>query len=159
MRMGSLRGIAAFCVIVACAAVSVTTRAASDVLPASVEREVDFLRDVEPILVARCYECHGRDVVMNGYSMWRRKDAVRGGYSGLPAIESGDSAKSRVIRLVAGLEEGLEMPPTGGEELGTPLRSLHVVVLVRGENAVCQRPEDGRVSVRWRERCLAATSR
>ena len=120
--MDSLRGIAAFCLVVGCAAVSMTTHAASQKLPAPVDREIDFLKDVEPILAARCYECHGRDVVMNGYSMWRRKDAVRGGYSGLPAIESGESESSRLIRLVAGLEEGLEMPPTGGrlpdEEIG-----------------------------------------
>lgn len=59
---------------------------------------------------------------MNGYSMWRKKDAVRGGYSGLPAIEPGNSAESRLIRLVAGLEENLLMPPAGGplspEEVG-----------------------------------------
>ena len=51
---------------------------------------------------------------MNGYSLWRSKEAKRGGYSGLPAILPGDSAGSRLIHLVAGLEENLVMPPTGG---------------------------------------------
>ena len=122
MKMNTLRAFTTCCVIAACGAVALSTHAASQKLPAPVDREIDFLKDVEPILAARCYECHGRDVVMNGYSMWRRKDAVRGGYSGLPAIESGDSESSRLIRLVAGFEEGLEMPPTGGrlsgEEIG-----------------------------------------
>ncbi len=80
------------------------------------------MADVEPIFVKHCYNCHGDDVVMNGYSLWRKKSAVRGGYSGKAAIVEGESAKSRLIRLVAGAEENLVMPPTGGrlsdEEIG-----------------------------------------
>ena len=91
-------------------------------LPPPADRQVDFHQDVSPILESRCYGCHGDDVVMNGYSMWRKKDAMRGGYSGLPAIEAGNSAESRLIHLVAGLEENLLMPPAGGplsaEEIG-----------------------------------------
>ena len=91
-------------------------------LPPAVEREIDFLKDVDPIFKQRCYTCHGDDVVMNGYSLWRKKDAVRGGYSGTPAIVDRDSAASRLIHIVAGLEENLIMPPAGGqlsaEEIG-----------------------------------------
>ncbi len=83
-------------------------------LPLPVDRKIDFMADVDPIFVKRCYMCHGDDVAMNGYSLWRRKSAVRGGYSGQAAIEEGDSASSRLVRLVAGLEENLVMPPTGG---------------------------------------------
>ena len=56
----------------------------------------------------------GDDAAMNGYSLWRRKSAVRGGYSGKAAIAERDSANSRLIHLVAGFEENLLMPPTGG---------------------------------------------
>ena len=47
---------------------------------------------------------------------------MRGGYSGTPAIVDRDSAASRLIHIVAGLEENLIMPPAGGqlsaEEIG-----------------------------------------
>lgn len=109
--MGPKAGMAAAGLVAGLAAAMLP---ASEELPAPLDREVSFLEDVEPILAARCYECHGDDVVMNGYSMWRRKDAVRGGYSGLPAIVPGESAESRIIDLIVGGEEGLEMPPTGG---------------------------------------------
>lgn len=84
-------------------------------LPPPADRKIDFMRDVEPILERHCYACHGDDAAMNGYSLWRKKSAVRGGYSGQPAILPGDSANSRLIRLVAGLEDNLLMPPAGGQ--------------------------------------------
>ncbi len=84
-------------------------------LPPVADIEINFSRDVEPVLKQHCYMCHGDEAEMNGYSLWRHKEAVRGGYSGLPAIKVGDSANSRLIHLVAGLEENLRMPPTGGK--------------------------------------------
>ncbi len=83
-------------------------------LPPPAERKVSFLNDVDPILKKRCYMCHGDDAEMNGYSMWRKKEAVQGGYSGRAAIEEGNSGQSRLIHLVAGLEKDLVMPPVGG---------------------------------------------
>ena len=62
-------------------------------LPNPVDRKIDFMRDVDPILVQHCYACHGDDAAMNGYSLWRRKSAARGGYSGQPGFIAGDSAK------------------------------------------------------------------
>ena len=84
-------------------------------LPPAVDRRIDFMRDVDPIFVEHCYMCHGDEATMNGYSLWRRKSAVRGGYSGKPGLVEGDSANSRLIHLVAGLEENLLMPPVGGK--------------------------------------------
>ena len=84
-------------------------------LPPAADSKIDFMRDVDPIFQQHCYMCHGDQVVMNGYSLWRKKSAVRGGYSGKPAIVERDSANSRLIHLVAGLEENLVMPPTGGQ--------------------------------------------
>lgn len=83
-------------------------------LPPPADRKVDFMADVDPIFVQHCYMCHGDEAAMNGYSLWRRKSAVRGGYSGQPGIVVGDSASSRLVHLVAGVEENLLMPPTGG---------------------------------------------
>ena len=84
-------------------------------LPPSAGQEIDFMRDVDPIFQQHCYMCHGDEASMNGFSLWRGKSAIRGGYSGKPAIVPRDSANSRLIHLVAGLEENLMMPPTGGQ--------------------------------------------
>lgn len=84
-------------------------------LPPPAAAKIDFMRDIDPIFQQHCYMCHGDAAAMNGYSLWRKKSAVRGGYSGRPAIAERDSANSRLIHLVAGLEENLLMPPTGGK--------------------------------------------
>ena len=91
-------------------------------LPEPFNGKVDFDLHVDPIFQRKCYACHGDDAVMNGYSLWRKKDALRGGYSGKPAIIDKDSANSRLIHIVAGLEKDLIMPPVGekltNEEIG-----------------------------------------
>ncbi len=95
------------------ALVAASFAADSSRLPPPASRQIDFTRDVEPILEKHCYACHGTEAAMNGYSLWRRGEAMRGGYSGERAIVAGKSSESRLIRLVAGLEENLVMPPTG----------------------------------------------
>jgi len=81
-------------------------------LPPEAKMRIDFARDIEPILKARCLVCHGSQQQMGGLRLDRHEDALRGGNSG-PVIKAGDSAASRLIRLVAGLEKGLVMPPAG----------------------------------------------
>ena len=101
---------------------TVTAEVTPEKLPEAIKREVDFDIDIDPIFQKHCYACHGEDVEMNGYSLWRQREAVLGGYSGQPAIMPGDSKNSRLIHLVAGREENLVMPPSGGkltpEEIG-----------------------------------------
>lgn len=84
-------------------------------LPEPAKKKVDFKQDIEPIFAQKCLACHGSAQQMSGLRLDRRKDALAGGYSG-PVILPGKSAESRLIRLVAGLEEGLVMP-MGGERL------------------------------------------
>ena len=105
----SLLAVALFAAILACVAAEAAE------LPPPVDREINFMRDVDPIFVQHCYACHGDEAVMNGYSLWRKKSAQRGGYSGKPGFIPRDSANSRLIHLVAGLEENLVMPPAGGK--------------------------------------------
>ncbi|MCP5116306.1 MAG: hypothetical protein GY953_36215, partial [bacterium] len=76
--------------------------------------EVDYVREIAPLLESRCYACHGSQQQMSGLRLDRRAEALRGGYSGTVIIP-GNSASSRLIKLVAGEEEGLVMPPAGGK--------------------------------------------
>ena len=91
-------------------------------LPPPSTKQIDFDHHVKPVL-ERCYVCHGTQQQMNGLRLDRPGDAERGGYSG-PAIVPGNSAESRLIRLVAGLEKDIVMPP-----LGDRLTSAEISIL------------------------------
>jgi mono/diheme cytochrome c family protein len=81
-------------------------------LPAAADRGVEFVRDVKPILVKSCLACHGPDRQEGGLRLDGKIAAMQGGESG-PAILPGESAKSRMIHLVSGMEKGLVMPKKG----------------------------------------------
>ncbi len=80
-------------------------------LPPPARVRVDFTRDIQPVLEKRCYGCHGPQQQMNGLRLDQKESALRGGYSG-PVIQPGNSAGSKLIRMVAGLEAKV-MPLTG----------------------------------------------
>lgn len=94
-----------------CAAEAPPAAAAAS-LPPAAATPVDFLRDVKPLLAARCVACHGENVNQGGLRLHVRADALAGGDNG-PLFEPGKSAESRIIRYVAGLEAGKRMPPAG----------------------------------------------
>ena len=100
-------------VVLAVTVLPVGLRAAETVrLPPASSSKIDFARDVAPLLKSRCQICHGAQQQNNGLRLDRKSDALRGGYSG-PAILPRNSANSRLIRLVAGVEKGRVMPPAG----------------------------------------------
>ena len=90
-------------------------------LPPAAAKEIDFARDIKPIFAARCYACHGPKEARGGLQLHRRSDAEEGGDNG-PVIAPGKAADSRLLRYVAHLDEGYEMPPEGdplsAEQLG-----------------------------------------
>jgi len=79
---------------------------------AGVPDQVDFRRDIEPIFANRCHSCHGAEKQRSGLRLDRREAALRGGNSG-PVIVPGDPDKSRLWRVVAGLDAEVKMPPKG----------------------------------------------
>ncbi len=83
---------------------------------ANAEDKIDFARDVQPILRARCVGCHGAAAQLSGLRLDRKQDALRGGYSG-PVLQAGSSASSRLYKLVSTgiVVQGktLRMPPGG----------------------------------------------
>ena len=91
-------------------------------LPPPATTDVDFSRQVEPILRDRCFACHGANVQLSGLRLDERSHALKGGDSGLPSVIPGDSAQSLLIRTVAGLDPDRIMPKTGdrltSEEIG-----------------------------------------
>lgn len=86
--------------------------AADGKLPPPVKSKIDFVRDVEPILHTKCYECHGSGMQMNGLRFDQKEAVLKGGYSG-PVLVVGSSAKSPLIQRVASAKDGFKMPPAG----------------------------------------------
>jgi mono/diheme cytochrome c family protein len=80
-------------------------------LPAAPRAKVDFIRDVQPIFAQRCLTCHSEKQQMGGLRLDRKADALKGGKGG-KVIIAGNSADSRLIRLVSGAEK-IVMPPAG----------------------------------------------
>ncbi len=97
---------------VLCWIVSVIAFGAEKELPPAATRPVDFVRDIEPLFKSRCHACHGTAQQLSGLRLDDAEQALKGGYSG-PVILPKDSAKSRLVHLVAGIEEKVVMPPAG----------------------------------------------
>ena len=103
----------------ACCAMFAGMVSAQD-LPPAAKVKIDFARDVEPLLAKRCYVCHGPQQQMSGLRLDSRETAMKGGAAGVD-IKPGDSAGSRLVRLVSGVDQKV-MPPAGArltsEEVG-----------------------------------------
>ncbi|HEV8715364.1 MAG TPA: DUF1553 domain-containing protein [Candidatus Binatia bacterium] len=84
----------------------------SSTLPPPANRNVDFVKEIRPLLASKCYPCHGPNQQKNQLRWDVKAIAARGGISG-PAFKPGKSAESLVIRLVGGLQPGLVMPLQG----------------------------------------------
>jgi hypothetical protein len=93
-------------------------RAAIDLskLPPPANRSVNFMTDVEPILAANCYSCHGPRKEESGLR-WDLKDAaLKGGEHGTPLV-AGKSAESLIIHLVSGIHPDIARMPKKGDPL------------------------------------------
>ncbi|MDB6056196.1 MAG: Protein of unknown function (DUF1553)/Protein of unknown function (DUF1549)/Planctomycete, partial [Verrucomicrobiales bacterium] len=88
-------------------------------LPPAATVDVDFARDIKPILDTSCIRCHGPERPRSKFRLDNRDDALKGGKDGVDII-SGNSAKSLLIYYVAGLVEDMEMPPPDKGEKLTP---------------------------------------
>src|SRR5918992_571347 len=73
---------------------------------------VDFARDIAPLFEKRCHACHRARTQMSGLRLDDRAAALKGSDAG-PVLVPGKSAESKLIRMVAGLEEKKIMPPAG----------------------------------------------
>jgi mono/diheme cytochrome c family protein len=91
--------------------------------PAPANRTIDFARDVQPILAARCYSCHGPTLHQSGLRLDSKTHALQGGDSG-PAIVTGKGSESALIRRVASKDLKVRMPPAGPRLTPAQIRLL-----------------------------------
>jgi mono/diheme cytochrome c family protein len=85
-------------------------------LPPAATTPVDFVRDVQPLFVSRCYKCHGPNKQTAGLALHRKVRALAGGDDG-PVLVPGKSADSRLIQFVAGVDRDHVMPPDAAKRL------------------------------------------
>jgi hypothetical protein len=81
-------------------------------LPPAVQRPVDFVQDVQPLLRDNCFDCHAAGNEEGGLNLGIRQRVFEGSDNG-PIIARGDSANSRLIHLVSHVEKSAVMPPDG----------------------------------------------
>ena len=90
------------------------------------EAEVDFARDVQPLLARRCFSCHGPDTAEGGLRLHDRDLALQALDSGEHGIVPGKPESSEVLARVSAEDADMRMPPEG-----KPLTAAEVDILSR----------------------------
>src|SRR5882724_11241220 len=71
--------------------------------------KVDFAHDIEPVLKAHCYQCHGGDQKQGGLRLDGRAQMLQGGASGA-AVVAGSAGKSLLVERLLGQGGKTRMP-------------------------------------------------
>ena len=75
--------------------------------------DVDYLRDIKPLLTQQCGKCHGPTKQENGLRLDTTASGLRGGDAGA-AITPGKSAESLLMKAITGKSDTIsKMPPEG----------------------------------------------
>jgi hypothetical protein len=82
-------------------------------LPPASAGAIQFTKDIRPILERSCWKCHGGDKAKGGLRLDDAKAALAGGNSGPVILIGPKASESKLLRLVAGLDAELKMPPEG----------------------------------------------
>ncbi len=131
----------------------------ASVSPARAEEPVDFARDIRPILVAHCFECHAAAKQESGLRLDSAATLLAGGNSG-PALVVGKAAESLLIKAVRGGDDEIsKMPPKG-----KPLEPAQIDLLARWIDQGAALPADSppsagdRLSDHWSFQPIAAAN-
>ncbi|HVW37215.1 MAG TPA: DUF1549 domain-containing protein, partial [Pirellulales bacterium] len=86
--------------------------------------QVDFNRDIQPLLAQRCFRCHGPDKAEGGLKLSQRDGALAELDSGQHAIVPGTPEESELLIRVTAEDESSRMPPEG-----KPLKPNEIALL------------------------------
>src|SRR5688572_3622117 len=108
-RMAGVRRVAAMATLCVCLHGAIVRAAEVDAskLPPPASRQVDFQRDIQPILTTSCQKCHGPDKQKGGFRVDVKDVFLKGGDAHAPNVHPGKSAGSPLIHFVAGLDEDM----------------------------------------------------
>lgn len=81
--------------------------------------EIDFNRQIRPILSENCFQCHGPDEKQRkgGYRLDTKQGVFGVGKSGNKNILIGDALKSELVHRIKGIDGDLMPPPKSGKKL------------------------------------------
>jgi hypothetical protein len=99
------------------------------------QQKVDFIRDIQPIFQASCYQCHGTGRVQSQLRLVNKGLAMR-------VIVPGNSRESRLMHRILGL--GGEAPMPMGAE---PLKPEQIDLIRRWIDQGAEWPESASVEV------------
>lgn len=99
--------------------------------------EVDYLKDIKPLLSKRCAACHGALKQQNSLRLDTASAIRQGGDQG-SAIVPGKSGESLLIQAVRG-KDGWRMPPEGE---GEPLTTEEIAKLAKWIDRGAQAPDE-----------------
>jgi mono/diheme cytochrome c family protein len=74
---------------------------------------VDFVRDIRPVFVKHCYECHSEKEQESGFRLDVKEAALKGGDNHGPDIVPGKASNSPLIRFITSDKKNEVMPPAG----------------------------------------------
>ncbi len=86
--------------------------------------EVDFARDIRPILARRCYACHGPDLQEGSFRFDDRSTLLVEADTGEIPVVPGHVSDSELIRRISVEDESERMPPEGD-----PLSAKEIALL------------------------------
>ncbi len=84
---------------------------------ASASREINFSRDIRPILSNVCFTCHGPDELSREADL--RLDTEDGLFQvrdGVAIVKRGDAAVSEIVKRIVSSDPDVQMPPPGAKK-------------------------------------------
>ena len=124
----------AFFILAIAIATTLAMRVVSAADPAA---EVDYVRDIKPLLAQHCGKCHGAMKQENGLRLDSAAMALAGGDAG-PAIVPGKSAESLLVVAITGKSDEIsKMPPEG-----PALTDAQIALLSRWIDSGAKAPEE-----------------
>ena len=85
---------------------------------------VDFVREVRPILEKHCYECHAETRQKSGLRLDVKSAALKGGDKHAPDVVPGKAAGSPLIKFITTTDDDEVMPPKGERLSATEIETL-----------------------------------
>lgn len=98
--------------------------------------EVDYLREIKPLLKTKCWACHGPLKQESGLRLDAGSLLLKGGESG-PAIVREHAEQSLLIERISETDKSLRMPPEG-----EPLTSQQVKLIAEWVQSGARFPDD-----------------
>lgn len=98
--------------------------------------DVDFAREVSPLLTHHCLDCHGSETRESGLRLDVRDSALLGGESGEPAVVPFEADASELLRRITSKDRERVMPP------GDHLTDIEIATLRNWIDAGASWPEE-----------------